>query len=107
MAHYYVKVKGEGDQCYVLASLPTGAFTAGPMPQKAALRLALDLQAKMRTPPRPSWHQRIWNWVLGRDPEEGKEPAPESVPRCALHPAWDPVLLDGVWICGFCRKDLS
>jgi len=103
MGRYQVKVTFGKGGFYVMASLPTGVFTRGPMPEQDALRVALDLQRKMKLSEQLSWWQRLW---FRRKPPEEKV-LPSEPPTCSRHLQWKAERAGGKWVCGFCRKPLN
>jgi hypothetical protein len=106
MGRYHVKVTGKGNEWYVMASLPTGVFTKGPMPEKKAVFEALKMQKLIgMEEERVAWWKKLFWW---REKSVLPLPPPPSEPStCPRHPQWKAELVGGKRVCGFCRKEIE
>jgi hypothetical protein len=109
MGRYYVKVVGKGDQAHILANLPSGVFTRGPMEEQQAMEEARRLRATMEKEKRVPWWKKIFGWRTAdqQQREDVYVPPSSGPPTCPRHPRWTAERAGDKWVCGFCRKELN
>jgi len=101
MARFSVEVRGGGDEYYVVAVLPSGGFTRGPMPEEEAIIVAVDLRKELGEL-HPPWYERLLKKFKGE-----VKARVQRTPKCSRHPQWQPERVKDKWVCGFCRKELE
>jgi hypothetical protein len=101
VAKFFVEVRAADEGCYVVAVMPDGGFTKGPMSSDEAISMAIELKKQIREL-RPPWWKRLLFWRGDEEP-----PVLAAPPKCPRHPHWKVVQVKGKLVCDFCRREVK